>query len=191
MAKFNPAFNKVMKTEGGYVNDPDDLGGETYKGIARTYHKSWSGWVRIDQYKEGTGFPTCLDADRGLQRDVMNFYKEWYWDAIGLDDLTSQEAAEELFDMAVHLGVRRAVLFLQRGLNVLNRRGVLWPDLVVDGAAGARTIRALSQYEAKEAPNFLIKTLLLQRGSYYIDRTLEREASEKYIRGWLRRLRIR
>ena len=99
--------------------------------------------------------------------------------------------AEELLDMSVHLGVKRAVIFLQRGLNVLNRRGRWWQDLVIDGDAGARTLRALSKYEAREAPNFLIKALLLQRGSYYSDRTLEREASEKYIRGWLRRLRLR
>jgi len=40
MAKFNLAFSKMLFHEGGYVNDPDDLGGETYKGIARNSHGS-------------------------------------------------------------------------------------------------------------------------------------------------------
>ena len=28
MAKFDEEFNKVILAEGGYVNDPDDAGGE-------------------------------------------------------------------------------------------------------------------------------------------------------------------
>ncbi len=35
MANFNNAFNLVLKNEGSYSNDPDDPGGETYKGISR------------------------------------------------------------------------------------------------------------------------------------------------------------
>jgi lysozyme family protein len=35
MAEFKTAFEVTMKAEGGYVNDPDDPGGETYKGSAR------------------------------------------------------------------------------------------------------------------------------------------------------------
>ncbi len=33
MAKFDDEFEKVILAEGGYVNDPDDAGGETYLGI--------------------------------------------------------------------------------------------------------------------------------------------------------------
>ena len=35
MAKFDEEFDKVILAEGGYVNDPDDAGGETYLGISR------------------------------------------------------------------------------------------------------------------------------------------------------------
>lgn len=35
MADFKKAFVEVIKNEGGYVNDPDDPGGEIYKGVAR------------------------------------------------------------------------------------------------------------------------------------------------------------
>ena len=47
MANFNQAFKKVMSAEGGYVNDPDDPGGETYKGVARKMNPRWSGWAIV------------------------------------------------------------------------------------------------------------------------------------------------
>ncbi len=191
MADFRLALRKILENEGGYVDDPDDQGGETYMGISRRHHPKWEGWERIDQYKKSTRFPEVLDVDAVIRQWVRDFYHDLYWNPIGLSKVASQDAAEELLDMAVHLGVKRAVIFLQRGLNVLNRRGRLWNDLVVDGSAGLRTRTALSKYEAMEAPGFLVKVLLLQRGGYYIDRALDREVNEKYIRGWLRRLNLR
>ena len=35
MANFELSLQKIMVHEGGYVNDPDDTEGETYKGLAR------------------------------------------------------------------------------------------------------------------------------------------------------------
>lgn len=37
MAIFNSAFKITMGNEGGYANNPDDSGGETYAGIARNF----------------------------------------------------------------------------------------------------------------------------------------------------------
>ena len=38
MADFLKAFNKIIVNEGGYVNDKDDKGGETFMGITRKNH---------------------------------------------------------------------------------------------------------------------------------------------------------
>ena len=35
---YDKAFKEVAAIEGGYVNDPQDTGGETYKGISRVNH---------------------------------------------------------------------------------------------------------------------------------------------------------
>ena len=35
MADFNKAIDKVLVNEGGYVNDPNDAGGETKFGISK------------------------------------------------------------------------------------------------------------------------------------------------------------
>ena len=52
MAIFNLAYKKLEVAEGGYVNDPDDKGGETYKGISRKANPNWAGWISIDQIKK-------------------------------------------------------------------------------------------------------------------------------------------
>lgn len=48
MAYFGDAFKKLSIKEGGYVNDKDDAGGETYRGISRKYNPTWQGWTMID-----------------------------------------------------------------------------------------------------------------------------------------------
>ena len=51
MADFRESFNKVILAEGGYVNDPDDKGGETYLGISRVNHPYSTMWDIIDAIK--------------------------------------------------------------------------------------------------------------------------------------------
>lgn len=51
MANFKEAINKTLKFEGGYVNDPDDSGGETFLGISRVNNKSWKGWKLLINVK--------------------------------------------------------------------------------------------------------------------------------------------
>lgn len=61
MADFKKALEMVLKHEGGYVCDPSDPGGETYKGVARNMHSGWTGWMEIDLAKKEPGFPANLD----------------------------------------------------------------------------------------------------------------------------------
>lgn len=63
MANFDEAYKRTNGFEGGYVNDKSDLGGETYKGVARKIHKNWAGWAIVDSYKGKSGFPGVLDKD--------------------------------------------------------------------------------------------------------------------------------
>lgn len=64
MADFTQAFQLMIANEGGYGNDPDDPGGETYKGAARKIFSKWDGWTKVDILKRQTGFPANLDKDK-------------------------------------------------------------------------------------------------------------------------------
>jgi lysozyme family protein len=104
MANFTEAFDLTSAHEGGYVDDPTDRGGETYRGISRVHHPSWSGWSKIDVYKGERGFPAMLDTDRSLQNSVKSFYKRKYWDRFLGDQVPDQQVANELYDTGVNMG---------------------------------------------------------------------------------------
>ena len=113
MAQFDAAFDATMKAEGGYVNDPQDPGGETYKGIARTRNSKWPGWTTIDLMKEKRNFPKNLDGNGELQEHVKNLYERNYWDKVKGDDIQNQDIAESLFDFAVNAGPKTSAKLAQ------------------------------------------------------------------------------
>ncbi len=189
MANFEQAYEITMGHEGGYVNDRDDAGGETYKGVARKMNKGWEGWKRLDELKqEGDAFPENLDEDTIFQEDIRRFYKQRYWDPFWGDDIPNQSIASEMFDTGVNMGVGRAVKFLQKSLNLLNRNGALYRELVVDGAFGGNTLKALEAYLDKDHPKFLFKLMNILQGQHYINYMTKSPKQEKYARGWLNRV---
>lgn len=120
MANFTIALKKVLKNEGGYANNPNDAGGETYKGISRKNHPTWTGWVSIDQIKKAhpKGFKTILEHTSELQDKVKEFYKRRFWDELCLDTCGNQELANQAFDMAVNAGIKAGVKILQKVIGV-------------------------------------------------------------------------
>ena len=119
MATFNEAFKILKVKEGGYVNDSDDSGGETYCGISRRYNLDWEGWKTIDIYKRtyrGTSLNKKLNSDPLLQDLVRKLYKDKYWDIFELDDIPSQRLAYQMFDTCVNCGSAAAIRFAQAAL---------------------------------------------------------------------------
>lgn len=120
MAKFIDAYKKVLNNEGIYSNDPDDAGGETYKGISRKANPNWDGWISIDAIKKAqpTTFKGILKKTPELEKKVQDLYKDKYWDCFELDDVPSQLVAEQMFDTAVNQGQTAAIRFAQRVLDL-------------------------------------------------------------------------
>lgn len=119
MAKFIDAYKKVLNNEGIYSNDPDDAGGETYKGISRRANPNWDGWISIDAIKKAhpTTFKGILKKTPELEKKVQDLYKDKYWDCFELDDVPNQLVAEQMFDTAVNQGQTAAIKFAQRVLD--------------------------------------------------------------------------
>ena len=121
MAKFEEAIEKVLAKEGGYVNDPDDAGGETYKGISRKHNPDKEIWDIIDsvtaKYKRVSTINKYLGSNKKLTALINNLYKIKYWNPLKLDKEPNQRLAEQIFDNAVNMGVSKTKKMLERVRN--------------------------------------------------------------------------
>jgi len=190
MADFEIAYDTVLRHEGGYVQDPNDPGGETYKGISRVHHPGWPGWERIDTARAGREFSRSLNNDTTLQGQVYAFYKEYYWDRMLGDDIPDQGIAMEVFDTGVNMGLRRAVRYLQEAINLLDRQ-LPEEGIAVDGWLGDKTIRALRRnLRMDESSEFVMRLVNILQGYRYIEIMRQQPGQERFARGWLRRVRL-
>ena len=172
MANFEDAFNKTLIHEGDYVNDPDDLGGETYKGIARNIHPGWIGWNTIDRHKQQSDFPDSLKSDIHLPDEVRQFYKTEFWDKMKGDLIQNQLVAQSIFDFCVNSGVRTGVSIAQRVLEV-----------TPDGIIGPITLNAINRFN----PELFLALFTIAKIARYVHLVKIRPANRKFFFGWIRR----
>lgn len=104
---FDYAFERLIGHEGGYVDHPNDPGGETKFGISK---RSYPG--------EDIRGMTLARAKQIYRRD--------FWGPAGCDAVPSA-IKFDLFDTAVNSGVRTAIKLLQRAVGEADD-GVLGPQ---------------------------------------------------------------
>jgi lysozyme family protein len=190
MADFKIAFGITMGHEGGFANDPVDVGGMTYRGIARRYHPSWEGWVTIDAALANKVNPDSKQVFDMLAPLVEKFYKANFWDVMLLDQVQSQEIANEMFDTGVNMDTTRAASFLQRSLNCMNRDGSTYPDLVEDGKMGPTSLDTLNNRLPKADLSLLLVWLNVCQGQHYMEYMKKSTKQEKFARSWGSRVMI-
>lgn len=119
---FNQCLELVLKSEGNYINNPSDPGGQTNLGVTR---KVWEEWV---------GRESSEKEMRSLTKEQVGpLYKAKYWLAcygpqlpLGIDYMA--------FDASVNMGVGRAIKLLQESIGC-----------VPDGMIGPRTMQLIDQ----------------------------------------------
>lgn len=161
MADFSPAFEAMIKNEGGYVlhNVEGDRGGMTYAGIARNMHPQWPGWGPIDRQE---AVPAQL---------VREFYRQQFWTPIRGDDITSQVIAQTIFDFHVNAGA------------VAIKLAQLVVGSTPDGAMGAKTVTALNAIE----PGKFVMAYALAKIARYRDIVAKDKTQIKFLLGWINR----
>ncbi|RYG50100.1 MAG: hypothetical protein EOO01_11495 [Chitinophagaceae bacterium] len=187
MADFLTAYQVVLAHEGGYANDPDDTGGETYKGISRKNFPNWEGWRIIDLHRTHNDFPAVLDKSERLAQYAQDFYRKNFWNKMSLGKVKLQSIATELFDTGVNMGDKTAAMFLQIALNATNRNQRDYFDVAEDGKIGEQTLSALN---AHPYPASVLKLLNIQQGYRYLSITRASPTQEKFLRSWLSRVAI-
>jgi lysozyme family protein len=180
MIEFLPCYLRTMGHEGHYSNNPRDKGGETYRGISRVYHPGLQLWAIIDGQKWRSEFPACLRESAILAHEVEKFYYREFWVELRCDQLPEQALAAEVFDQGVNLGVYDAALYLQAAINLLNKKGALWPDIPEDGILGGRTLATVQGACKKGWGRKLLLWLNVLQGAHYaLGRKALQEALKK------------
>ena len=124
---FERCLALVLKSEGGYVNNPADPGGMTNLGVTKNTYEAW-----VNRTVDETEMRS-LTPD-----DVAPLYEHNYWNRVAGNELPVG-VDYCVFDAAVNLGPSQAIKLIQRALNVVD-----------DGILGEKTLAASHQRDAAE-----------------------------------------
>jgi len=131
--KFSDIIKRVLESEGGYVNDPDDPGGETKYGISKRSHPE-------------------VDIKNLTIDGALDIYKRLYWVPSKAEKLIP-ELRHQYFDMVVNAGQGNAVKILQKACNGKAKKG---EKIAVDGRIGNITIGASEKLEVSRLKAYRI-----------------------------------
>lgn len=161
MAELSPALTKVLRHEGGYVNDPDDRGGETKYGISKRAYPN-------------------LDIKSLTVGDAMAIYDEDYWQPLQLSQVEHQGVADLVFSLGVNMGTTAAARLLQQACSNLGM------EVRDDGQIGPTT---LSRVNALRGEKLLpaIKELAIRR-YLTIAKVPLHSGQGRFLVGWLKRV---
>ncbi len=164
MATFEQAVEAVLEHEGGYVNDPDDPGGETNFGISKRRYPD------VDIKSLTRGGATAI-------------YKRDFWNPL-YEKLPTQKMADKLFDASINMthGDTRpyfetdmqAVRILQQALND-HRSGV-----TEDGRFGPQTLMAVRMMPA----DILLRAFRTRLAMHYAALIAADPVRKKYAHSW-------
>ena len=157
--KFEKAFQYVIRNEGGYVFDKNDPGGETKFGITKK------------------SYPALNIRDLTLE-DAKKIYYRDFWQKGKFEEISDDLIVIQVFDLSVNLGIRSAVIVLQRALRSVGK------NVQEDGLMGSQTLLATTDSE----PRCLLAAIKSEAAGYYRQIAAKNPNQQKFLKGWLNRV---
>lgn len=165
MAKSIKLIPFILQWEGGFVNDPADLGGATNKGVT-------IGTFNEYRKRRGLPSPTVDDLKNISESEWHDIFKSLYWDRWKADEIKSQAVANILVDWVWASG-SHGIKRPQRLLGVK-----------ADGIVGKQTIAAVNAMDAAT----LFKMIKADRLKFVDEICKARPANERFRKGWTNRI---
>lgn len=186
----NKVWNRLLVVEGGYVNDPNDPGGETKYGISKRFYprvdiknltKDDAKKIFVKDY-----FNPYFGLFGKLNTECIEYYeqdKEHYED--GADFSGAILFYVQFFGFLYNSTPQQTIKVLQKTFNDYDTfTGIGGEMLVVDGVCGVRTIGAANAYVDLENVGLMSSILIANICSKYS----EFKNFDKYGKGWIRRV---
>ena len=159
--RFEDCLARILKHEGGYVNDPLDSGGRTNLGVTQ---RVWEEFV---------GHPvTEADMKALTPEKIAPMYKLKYWNP-SYCEVLPKGLDYVVFDFAVNAGTGRSVKTLQQAIGC-----------VADGVIGPKTMAAINDANPKD----LIAKFSDARADFYQGIVARKPDQARFIKGWLNRV---
>ena len=166
MADYKHVIPFILSAEGGWVNDPNDAGGETNKGITYNVWKSVFG----DTHER---FMAMSNEDWSV------IFKKLFWDRILGDQIKSQRIADTIVDWVWGSGLHYPSADVQDILiHTFNQH------IAEDGSFGPGTIASINAVdEQKEFDAIIAKRF------WYLDQIVAAHpTNQKFLQGWKNRI---
>lgn len=161
MAKAELLIPKILRWEGGFVNDPDDAGGATNKGVTlATFRKFYGADATVAQLKKIT------------DEQWLHIFKVGYWNKFKADDITDQSVANMCVDWLYNSGIA-AIKRVQKIVGVVD-----------DGIVGPKTIAAINAKEAQP----LFYQIRAARIAFVETIARNKPSQRKFLQGWKNRI---
>ena len=169
------AITEVLKTEGGYVNDPSDSGGETNLGITLKFELSEDDLELMDV--NGDGVLNSEDIKKLTPERAAAIYRKYFWDAYNLNNINSGKIAYLMFDMIINHGpgiIKRIKTVLSKMVTVpIDTSTTEIGDDVVDAINGI------------DVDSFTANLIQSRKDFYTI--ISKKGNNIKFLRGWMNR----
>ena len=165
MANIKNLMPFLERWEGGFVNDPDDLGGATNMGVTMNTYIAYC-------KKKGYPVPTVARLRNLSKEQWVDIVKTLYWDKFRGDDIQSQSVANMCVDWLWNSGT----VAIKRVQEIVGVK--------VDGIVGDKTIAAINN----RSPLPLFGAIKEARKEYIEEICDKRPKNEKFRRGWMNRL---
>jgi len=175
-------IDSYSSIEGGYVNNPNDRGGETNFGVTATTANQYKGQLQALFGWDGTM--------RNFTREMAYYvYDQGWWQRMNCDRLLAIHPfiCDRVFDFSINGGRGAGVGTFQRILNVCNRQGKDYKDITVDGGLGNASVDALQSYVAKRGAagiDVFVQYQLALQGAFYVQLAEKDPTQEEFVNGW-------
>ena len=165
MANSSKLVPFILQWEGGFVNDPDDLGGATNMGVTIGTYEAYC-------RKKGYPRPTIERLKNLTKEEWAEIFKTLYWDRWKADGINSQAVANIIVDWVWASGVHG----IKRPQKLL--------AVAADGLVGPKTIAAINAAD----PRKLFDAIKADRTKFIDEICKARPKNEKYRKGWMNRI---
>jgi len=157
---FDDFYKLIKKSEGGFVNDKDDNGLATYKGISSRFNPEYA-----DKIKN----KTLTDSE------AKSIFKRKYYDTMKIAYINNARLRYQMADHSINAGVKTSTRMLQQTIGTKQTGNITNDDIKKVNLADESKVPIVDRYKQL-------------RRDYYNAIVRKNPTKSKFLKSWMRRV---